>query len=111
MSKLFFKGRIDAREDHRRFGYNTKRQSKPGTLSSPLSLIVASQDRQDEIEVLLGQHKLHANFELIVDGEEDLSELEAVLNKPKTQTFITTPKRNDPCSCASGKKFKKCCGQ
>jgi uncharacterized protein YchJ len=21
-----------------------------------------------------------------------------------------TPTRNDPCSCGSGKKFKKCCG-
>ena len=22
-----------------------------------------------------------------------------------------TPDRNDPCSCGSGKKFKKCCGK
>lgn len=22
-----------------------------------------------------------------------------------------TPGRNDPCSCGSGKKFKKCCGK
>ena len=27
-------------------------------------------------------------------------------------TFIREPKieRNDPCSCGSGKKYKKCCG-
>lgn len=23
---------------------------------------------------------------------------------------MTNPGRNDPCSCGSGKKFKKCCG-
>lgn len=111
MSKLFFKGRIDAREDHRRFGYNTKRQNKPGTLSSPLSLIVTSQARKEEVEVILQQHGLHAAFEINVDEDENLTELNAVLNKPKTQTFATTPSRNDPCSCASGKKYKKCCGQ
>ncbi len=111
MSKLFFKGRIDAREDHRRFGYNTKRQSKLGTLSSPLSLIVTSQVRQEEIEVILQEQGLHGSIEINIDGQENLAVLNAILNKPKTQTFATTPNRNEPCSCASGKKFKKCCGQ
>ncbi|MFT4993333.1 MAG: SWIM/SEC-C metal-binding protein [Paraglaciecola sp.] len=111
MSKLFFKGRIDAREDHRRFGYNTKRKSKPGTLGSPLSLIVTSLTRQQELELILQQHSLHGTFVISDDGEENLTELEAILNKPKTQTVAATQSRNDPCSCASGKKFKKCCGQ
>lgn len=32
---------------------------------------------------------------------------------PPKQVVRTTPKagRNDPCTCGSGKKFKKCCGQ
>lgn len=25
--------------------------------------------------------------------------------------FVSKPKRNDPCPCGSGKKFKRCCGQ
>lgn len=31
---------------------------------------------------------------------------------PRVQTMhkIATPGRNDPCSCGSGKKYKKCCG-
>jgi uncharacterized protein len=32
---------------------------------------------------------------------------------PKVATIIKAhePGRNDPCSCGSGKKYKKCCGQ
>ncbi len=32
---------------------------------------------------------------------------------PPKQVIRTTPKigRNDPCSCGSGKKYKKCCGK
>jgi len=39
---------------------------------------------------------------------EDLSE-----TQPDTQVKRTVPKvgRNDPCSCGSGKKYKKCCGK
>ena len=111
MSKLFFKGRIDAREDHRRFGYNTKRQNKPGTLNCPLSLTVSSLARQAELELILQQHSLHGTFNVSHDGEENLTELSAILNKAKTQIIATTPNRNDPCLCASGKKYKKCCGQ
>ena len=34
-------------------------------------------------------------------------------NMPPKQVVNATPKigRNDPCSCGSGKKFKKCCGK
>ena len=31
-----------------------------------------------------------------------------VVRKPATAA--PTPGRNDPCTCGSGKKFKKCCG-
>jgi uncharacterized protein YchJ len=36
-------------------------------------------------------------------------ELDAILNKPATQTTTPTLNRNAPCSCGSSKKFKKCC--
>jgi len=36
------------------------------------------------------------------------------LNRPCGQVveeiFIPLPKRNDPCFCGSGRKYKKCCG-
>lgn len=30
--------------------------------------------------------------------------------KPKPVKVTPKPGRNDPCSCGSGKKYKKCCG-
>lgn len=38
---------------------------------------------------------------------------EAPADAPKPQTIVNTAPqvgRNDPCSCKSGKKYKKCCG-
>jgi SWIM/SEC-C metal-binding protein len=110
MSKLFFKGRIDPRENYQRFGYNTKREKKLGSANLPLSLKVTSELRKKEVEVLLGQHNLQAIIEIDAESAENLLELDALLNKPKTQVVEITPKRNDPCSCGSTKKFKKCCG-
>ena len=110
MHKLYFKGRIEPRENYQRFGYNTKREQKLGTANLPLSLKVASEQRKKEIEALLEQHNLRAHIEIDASSGENLLELEGIINKPKTQIVEITPKRNDPCSCGSGKKFKKCCG-
>ena len=49
---------------------------------------------------------------LFVDGESNTNE-EGQDPQQKPQTIIReTPKigRNDPCTCGSGKKYKKCCG-
>ncbi len=112
MSKFFFKGRIDKREKHENHGFSTNAVVKPGSEKSPLSLVVTSQDRKAEIETILDENSLHASIVIdSEDGAEDnISELNAVLNKPKTAAIEKTPGRNEPCSCGSEKKFKKCCG-
>ncbi len=110
MSKMFFKGRIDARLNHVKSGYNTKRVVKLGSDELPLSLVVKTQERKTEIEAMLATNQLVANIEVNAERDENIQELEGVLNKPTTTTFAKTPKRNDPCSCGSGKKYKKCCG-
>lgn len=111
MSKLFFKGRIDTRQNHVKSGYNVNREIKLGSEEAPLSIVVNSQDRQTEIEAILAQHQLIANITLDAEQEENTIELETILNKPKPTSFEKTPNRNDPCPCGSGKKYKKCCGQ
>ena len=110
MSKFFFNGRIDAREDYGRYSYNTKPEVKLGSKAKPLTLVVTNDERQLEIEAILTEHALFADIDVDEDGTEDVAELDSVLNKPKTQIFDKKPQRNDPCSCGSGKKYKKCCG-
>jgi SWIM/SEC-C metal-binding protein len=110
MSKFFFNGRIDSREDYGRYGYNTNPEVKLGSKAKPLTLVVTSDERQLEIEAILAEHALFADIKVDEQGEESIVELDSVLNKPKTQIFDKKPQRNDPCSCGSGKKYKKCCG-
>lgn len=111
MSKFFFKGRIEPREKYQRFGYNTKREVKPGTEGQPLSLTVCDEVRKAAIEDILQQQGLVGNIEVNPAAEENLQELNVILHKPQTQLVEQKPQRNDPCSCGSGLKYKKCCGQ
>ena len=110
MSKFFYRGTPDVMGKYGKSGYNPKPNVKSGSAAHPLSLCVCSQARQAEIAAILAEHGLFANIDVNAQGEENIVELEAVLNKPKTQRFEKTPERNDPCSCGSGKKYKKCCG-
>ena len=110
MHKVFFKGRIEVREKYQRFGYNTNRQVKLGSANSPLTIVVNTMQRKNEIEQVLLENSLIANIEVSANEQENIIELSAILNKPVTQTTIRTLNRNDTCNCGSGKKFKKCCG-
>jgi SWIM/SEC-C metal-binding protein len=110
MHNVFFKGRIEVREKYQRFGYNTNRQVKLGSANSPLTLVVNSAHRKEEIEQMLSENSLVANIKISVTEQENIIELNAILNKPTTQTITHTLNRNEPCHCSSGKKFKKCCG-
>ncbi|WP_277207051.1 PBPRA1643 family SWIM/SEC-C metal-binding motif protein [Vibrio misgurnus] len=109
MSKLFFKGRIDARQNHVISGYNVNRDVKAGSEEAPIQIIVASEARKVEIAALLAEHAIVANITIDSTQPENTLELDTLLNKPKTITFDKTPNRNDPCLCGSGKKYKKCC--
>lgn len=110
MSKFFYKGRIEKKPKHESFGYNTKRAAKLGTEANPLPLTVTSDERKAEVEAILAENQLFADITVNAEAKEDLVELDAILNKPTTTVFEKTPNRNDPCSCGSGKKYKKCCG-
>ncbi|MCJ8320371.1 MAG: SEC-C domain-containing protein [Colwellia sp.] len=110
MHNLYYKGRIHTRENHVKTGYNTKRTVKLGTEKDPLTLVVNSDERKLAVEAQVSEYKLFANITVDSTIDEDIIELTAVLNKPVTTKFDKTPNRNDPCSCGSEKKYKKCCG-
>ncbi|WP_038177631.1 PBPRA1643 family SWIM/SEC-C metal-binding motif protein [Vibrio pacinii] len=109
MSKLFFKGRIETRKNHVKSGYNVDREVKAGTAEAPVSVIVSSQQRKEAIELLAQENSIITNIIIDATQEENTVELDTLLNKPITTVFEKTPNRNDPCSCGSGKKYKKCC--
>lgn len=110
--KFFFKGRQDARENHVNYGYETRGNSKSGTEKFPLALVVTSEARKLEVEALAADAGLHAvvSLDSSEGAIESTGELTAILNKTDTVKIDAVPSRNEPCSCGSGKKYKKCCG-
>jgi SWIM/SEC-C metal-binding protein len=110
--KFFYKGRQNARHEHVNQAYETNAGRKGGSKKYPLELVVTSEARKQEVEALVAAAELYA--EITIDSEEgaeeSIAELTALLNKAGTVTLEKTPARNDPCSCGSGKKYKKCCG-
>ena len=110
MHDLYYKGRIHTRHNHVTTGYNNKRSVKLGSEKEPLTLVVSSEERKVEITKLVSDNDLFAEITVDNAAEENIMELEGLLNKPTTTRFDKTPNRNDPCSCGSEKKYKKCCG-
>ncbi|CCK75125.1 MAG: SEC-C domain-containing protein [Oleispira antarctica] len=111
MSKFFFKGRIELPSDYSTYNYNTDQATKHGSKKYPIAITVTNEARKAEVEEQLKALELFANITLDADGEENISELDVLLNKPTTVVLEKTPNRNDPCSCGSGKKYKKCCSK
>ncbi|MEO9522201.1 MULTISPECIES: PBPRA1643 family SWIM/SEC-C metal-binding motif protein [Marinobacter] len=111
--KFFYKGRQDARQHHTTYGgFQTNASQKSGTRKFPLSLVVTSEARKQEIEAQVAEAGLYADVALDTreGATESINELTVILNKGNTVTAEKLPSRNDPCTCGSGLKFKKCCG-
>jgi len=110
VSKFFYRGRPDIMEKHNLGNYQPKPKVKSGSEENPLVLQVQSAEREREIHAILVAHHLFAEIHINSEAAEDISALDVVLNKPTPQMAEKTPQRNDPCSCGSNKKYKKCCG-
>lgn len=110
--KFFFKGRQDARQSNLKYGYQPDKLHKAGSKKYPLKLVVTSEQRKKEVEAIVAEANLHAEITLNTEPStvESIEELTVILNKSESVKVDSTPGRNDPCVCGSGKKYKKCCG-
>ena len=110
--KFFFKGRQDARDNHIKYGHETKANNKAGSKKYPLALVVTSKARKQEVETLVAEARLYAvvNLDSSEGAVESIADLTALLNKKDTVKLDKVPSRNEACICGSGKKYKKCCG-
>ena len=82
---------------------------KLGSKKNPLILRLADESRVELITEICYKNGWQFILGIEPDQEEDLSDLERKLNPPVRHKVIKTG-RNEPCTCGSGKKFKKCCG-
>lgn len=99
---------IDDKQPHKVF--DGKKAARLGTERNPAKLVVQSEERETEMAQLFADNDWFVTIEVDEERPEDISDLELLQNKPTTTVLDKTPGRNDPCSCGSGKKYKKCCG-
>jgi len=91
--------------------FNGKKTAKLGTEKNPATINVQTEERAKELESVFKENGWQYSIELEPDKPEDISDLEILLNPPKTKIAEVKVGRNEPCPCGSGKKYKKCCGQ
>ena len=59
-----------------------------------------------------GKVEFRATYQLKATGETDTHQERSSFIKEEERWYFITPtatRRNDPCPCGSGKKYKKCC--
>jgi SWIM/SEC-C metal-binding protein len=84
--------------------------AKLGTQERPAVVRVQTPDKADEIVEICNRNGWRVIVGLEPDKPEDLSDVMRLLHPPEPIQALPTPGRNDPCSCGSGRKYKKCCG-
>ncbi len=110
MAKIFQKGPAIKQADRNAAGFDDKKALRPGSKKAPIEISVQTQEREQEIVAICAENKWACIIDVNPDQDEDIRSLEVLQNRKASVVNVKTPKRNDPCSCGSGKKFKKCCG-
>ena len=90
--------------------FDGKKKAKLGTEKRPAVVHVQTEERLKEISAIFKKEGWNFIIKLESDDPEDITDLETLLNTPKPRTVEKKIGRNEPCSCGSGKKYKKCCG-
>ena len=81
-----------------------------GTSKKPAVVRVQTQARAEEMLSICDLHDWKVLVGLEPDQDEDVSDVERLLHPPEPAKAVSSPGRNDPCPCGSGRKYKKCCG-
>ena len=85
--------------------------TKIGTEKKPAVVNVQTKKRRKEVAAIFEENDWKYTIELEPDKPEDITDLEILLNPPKPILAEKKVGRNEPCSCGSGKKYKKCFGK
>ena len=91
--------------------FDGKKTTKLGSEKRPAGVSVQTKERLKEITSQFEENSWKFTVELAPDKPEDITDLEILLNPPKPKAAEKKVGRNEPCSCGSGNKYKKCCGK
>ena len=91
--------------------YDGVKNAKLGTEKNPAVVSVKTKQRQKEVAAIFKKNNWKYKIELAPDRQEDITALKRLLKPVKPKKVKDKVGRNEPCSCGSGKKYKKCCGK
>ena len=91
--------------------FDGKKTAKLGSKKRPAVVRVQTEERLKEVASKFEENGWIYTIGLEPDKPEDITDLEIVLNPPKTRTAEKKIGRNELCPCGSGKKYKNCCGK
>jgi SWIM/SEC-C metal-binding protein len=85
--------------------------AKLGSHKRPAVVRVQDFERAQEVMRVCNENDWQVIVGIEPDKSEDISDVEKLINPPKTALSPSQPKigRNDSCICGSGRKYKKCC--
>ena len=90
--------------------FDGKKPTKLGTEKRPAELSVQTDERKQELEATCEKNGWVCEITVDAKKPENTADLDQLLNPILTAKVAPKVGRNDPCTCGSGKKFKKCCG-
>ena len=84
-----------------------------GTNSRPATVRVQTMERAHELVTICESRGWKVVVGIEEDQPEDISDVERLLSQgPAVRPLLkTSPARNAPCPCGSGRKYKGCCGR
>ena len=91
--------------------YDGKKDARLGTKRNPALVTVQTEERRKEVAAIFEEKGWELEIGIEPDKPEDVTALEILQNWPKPRVVENKIGRNDPCSCGSGQKYKKCCGR
>ena len=91
--------------------FNGQKTAKLGTEKKPAVVNVQTEERLKEVASIFKEKGWKYTIGLEPDKPEDITDLEILLNPPKSKIAEKKVGRNEPCPCGSGNKYKKCCGK
>ena len=91
--------------------FDGKKKLRLGTEKNPAVVNVKTKKRMKEVEKIFEKNDWKYTIEVDRNKPENIADLEILLNWPKPTEAERKIGRNEPCSCGSGKKYKKCCGK
>lgn len=88
--------------------------AKLGTKNKPAIVKVQTEEKAMQIMALCDQKGWQVIVGIEPEKDENLNDIEKLLNSAASLSdfkFKSSPSRNAPCPCGSGKLYKRCCGR